>query len=331
VNVRVGLIADVAFRYRGLTPVAIDPISDIKQLFKPIVAGCYNPEDWEPEATGERELSDAPSFKELERQGWGAKAGDYDAFAGQITVGAVAPLLDATGVRAGMRVLDVATGPGYVAAGADARGAHAVGIDFAANMVAEARRRFPGIEFREGDAENLAFDAATFDAVVCAFGLLHMPDPDKAIAEAHRVLRPGGGFAFTVWSGPDRHDFFAIVLKAVQTHGNMEVSLPPAPPIFRFSDPAECRNVLTLAGFVDASVVQLPLKWRAPSIEAILDAIYKSTVRTAAVLERQAPDALDRIHRAIREGAERFMRDGAYETAWPAVLATGRKPNQPRS
>jgi ubiquinone/menaquinone biosynthesis C-methylase UbiE len=119
-----------------------------------------------------------------------------------------------------MRVLDVAAGPGYVAAGADARGAHAVGIDFAADMVSEARRRYPNIEFHEGDAENLAFDTSSFDAVVCAFGLLHMADPNKAIAEAYRVLRPDGRFAFTVWSGPDRHDFFAIVLKALQEHGN---------------------------------------------------------------------------------------------------------------
>ena len=186
--------------------------------------------------------------------------------------------------------------------------------------------RYPNIEFHEGDAENLAFDTSTFDAVVCAFGLLHMADPDKAIAEAYRVLRPDGRFAFTVWSGPDRHDFFAIVLKALQEHGNTQVSLPPAPPIFRFSDPAECRDVLTRAGFADASVIELPLKGRARSIEAILDCIYKGTVRTAAVLERQTPDAIDRIHRAIREGAELFMRDGTYEMAWPAVLAAARKP-----
>ena len=184
----------------------------------------------------------AATFKELERQGWGAKADNYNALAGQITAGAVAPLLDATGVHAGTQILDVATGPGYVAAGADARGAHAIGIDFAADMVAAARRRYPRIEFREGDAENLAFDPESFDAVVCAFGILHIADPDKAIAEAYRVLRPDGRFAFTVWAGPDRHDFFAIVLKALEAHGNTQVSLPPAPPIFRFSDPGECRK-----------------------------------------------------------------------------------------
>ena len=114
------------------------------------------------------------------------------------------------------------------------------------------------------------------------------------------------------WSGPDRHDFFAIVLKALQEHGNTQGSLPPAPPIFRFSDPAECRDVLTRAGFVDASVIELPLKGGVFD-QAILDCIYKGTVRTAAVLERQTPDAIDRIHRAIREGAERFTRDGTYK------------------
>lgn len=273
--------------------------------------------------------ADAPSFKELERQGWAAKADDYDAFAGQITVGAVAPLLDAAGVRAGMRVVDIACGPGYVAAGAAARGAQAIGVDFAADMVAEARRRYPRIEFREGDAENLAFDAASFDAALCAFGLLHLAEPDRAIAEAYRVLRPGGRYAFTVWSAPGQHDFFAILLKAIKAHGNTQLSLPPAPPIFRFGDPAECRKALAQAGFADASVVELPLTWRAPSIEAIIDCIYKSTVRTAALLERQTPDARGRIHGAIREAAERLARGGAYEIAWPAVLAAARKPNRP--
>jgi SAM-dependent methyltransferase len=266
------------------------------------------------------------TFKELERQGWGAKAETYDQFAGQITVGAVTPLLDATQVRTGTQVLDVACGPGYVAAGADARGAYAIGIDFAADMVAEARRRYPKIEFREGDAENLAFDAASFDGVVCAFGLLHIADPDKAIAEAYRVLRPDGRFAFTVWAGTDRHDFFAIVLKALEAHGDMQVSLPPAPPIFRFSDPAECRRTLTEAGFVDVSVVDLALTWHAPSIKAILNFIYKSTVRTSAMLERQTPATRNRIHQAIRENAERYAHNGTYEIAWPAVLASARKP-----
>lgn len=272
-------------------------------------------------------MADGASFKEIEQRGWGAKAGDYSAFVGQITMGAVTPLLDAAGVRAGIRVLDVACGPGYIAAGATARGAHAIGIDFAPNMVSEARRRNPGIDFQDGDAENLAFDAASFDAVICGFGLLHMAEPDKAIAEAYRVLRPEGRFAFAVWLGLDRHDFFAIVQEAIQTHGNVEVSLPPAPPIFRFSDPVESRKALTRAGFVDVAVAELALVWSVDSTQAILDALDKSAVRTAMILERQTPEALQRIRHAISESGKRFARDGGYELKWPAVVVAARKPN----
>jgi SAM-dependent methyltransferase len=265
------------------------------------------------------------SFKDLERQAWTAKASAYDAWAGTITSGIIEPLLDATQVSAGKQVLDVACGPGYGAGEAATRGATAVGIDFAPTMITEARRRFPGIELREGDGENLAFVDDSFDAVICAFGLLHMAEPERAIEEAYRVLRPGGCYGFSVWAAPERHEFFALVLQAIQAHGRMDVPLPPAPPLFRFSDPEESSRVLGATGFVDVSVREVPLIWRAASAEAIIDMIYKSTVRAAMLLEHQAPEARERIHRAILDGAAQFARDGAYTLAFPAVMAAARK------
>jgi ubiquinone/menaquinone biosynthesis C-methylase UbiE len=265
------------------------------------------------------------SFKALERQGWTEKASAYEAWAGRITTGAIEPLLDAAQVGSGMRVLDVACGPGDSAARAAARGATAIGIDFAPTMVSEAKRRFPQVDYRDGDGENLAFADDGFDAVICAFGLLHMPEPERAIAEAYRVLRPGGHYAFTVWAPPDRHEFFNLVMDAIQTHGQMDVPLPPAPPIFRFSDPEECRRTLTATGFSDVSVQEVPLIWRAKAAKEVVEMIYKSTVRTAMLLEHQAPDARNRIHAAITEGAARLEKDGSYTMAFPAVLSAARK------
>ena len=270
--------------------------------------------------------SSSVSFKDLERQSWTAKAPDYDAWVGTITRRAINPLLDAAGVSAGARVLDVACGPGYGAAQAAARGARAVGIDFSRTMIAEASRRFPAIEYREGDAENLDFADGSFDAVICSFGLLHMAEPERAIGEAYRVLHPGGHYGFSVWATPDKHEFFAIVLQAIRTHGRMDVSLPPAPPIFRFSDHAECSRVLTSVGFADISVREEPLVWQFNSPEAVIDMLYKSTVRTAMLLVHQTPQERERIHRAILDGTAQFGRDGAYTLAFPAVIAAARKP-----
>ena len=72
--------------------------------------------------------------------------------------------MDAVGLRQGVRLLDIATGPGYVAAAAAARGARAVGLDFAAPMVAHARTMNPAVEFQEGGAEALPFPDHSFDA-----------------------------------------------------------------------------------------------------------------------------------------------------------------------
>ena len=129
------------------------------------------------------------AFYEFERAGWERVAGDYHRYFAALTTRFIDPLLDAGGVRAGSRVLDVATGPGYVAAAAARRGAEVEGIDFAEAAVAVARQQHPAITFQTGSAEKLPFPDALFDAVVMNFGLLHVAQPELALAEAYRVLR----------------------------------------------------------------------------------------------------------------------------------------------
>ncbi len=268
----------------------------------------------------------APTFKQQELAGWEAKANAYDRYAGRITAQLVQPLLDAARVEAKARLLDVACGPGYVAGAAAERGAKAVGVDFAPSMVSEAKRNFPRTEFQAGDAEALHFKADSFDVVVCAFGLGHLPEPDKAVAEAFRVLRRGGRYAFSWWCSPDKHEFFALVMGAVKAHGNLEVALPPAPPMFRFSDPTECKRALSSAGFVDAEVREHALVYELQSAQEVLDLIYKSSVRMAMVLELQTKEAVARINEAILAGAQTYKRKEGFRIGWPAVIAAARKP-----
>jgi len=268
---------------------------------------------------------DPASFKGLEYAGWQKGAASYDDLFGSVTRHAMEPLLDATDVRAESRVLEVCCGLGYGAGAALARGARAVGVDFAPAMVEAARGRYPAAVFRQGDAEALDFDTGVFDAVICAFGINHLQHPEKAIAEALRVLRPGGKYAFTMWCGPGKSKFHQLVLESIRTYGTLDVPLPAAPPPFRFSEPETCAAALLGSGFINPRVTEVFLAFRPGAPEQVLDLTY-SAVRLEMILSLQTAEARERIHRAIVEGADRFRGGGKIEIPMPAVLASAARP-----
>jgi SAM-dependent methyltransferase len=275
-------------------------------------------------------------FKDFERRGWREVAERYDAAFVGATGQAIGPMLDAVGAGPGVRLLDVACGPGYGAAAAAARGAGVLGVDFAAEMVALAQRKWPAVEFREGDAEILDLPAAGFDAVIMNFGVLHLANPDSAIAECFRVLRPGAGgagggrFAFTVWEPPPATVPFAIVLEAVERHGVPDIGVPPGPPMFRFSDPHEARRVLGAAGFEHVRFQTLPITLALADPDALFRIMLDAGVRTSGLLKAQTPAALDKIREHMRGRVAAYRigdrADESHVMPMPAVLITATKP-----
>jgi SAM-dependent methyltransferase len=267
----------------------------------------------------------AGTWKEIERHGWHRNARHYDARAGRMTAKAVAPMLRAVQARPGMRLLDVCCGPGYGAGMAAAGGLEAVGIDLAAAMVQEARGRFPSAAFHEGDAENLDFPAGSFDAVICAFGMLHLTESAKAISEGFRVLAVGGRYAFTVWCEPEKARLLGLALAAVTEHANMNVPLPAAPPMFKFSDPGVAKAELEAAGFVEVGVEDIPIEFVGQSPGDVFDWLEKSTVRTMALFRLQTPEVQQRIKAAILHRAREFSAGGEVRIPCPARLYSARK------
>lgn len=269
---------------------------------------------------------DPDAFRQFEHTSWVEVGASYGGIFGPLTSQAIEPLLDAAGARPGVSVLDVACGPGFIAAAAVRRGSRPVGIDFSSSMVTAARGLHPGVEFREGDAEALPFADGTFDAVVIGFGMLHFARPEQAIAEAFRVLRFGGRVAFSVWDAPERAVAFGIVRNAIETHGRVDVGLPAGPDFFRFSDPAECRTLLESTGFTTPKVQTVPLFWTPASADAIIDAFLEGGVRTRGVLRAQTPVELDAIRAAVRNAVAPYGRSGRLELPTPCVIASGAKP-----
>jgi SAM-dependent methyltransferase len=271
-------------------------------------------------------LEQVPAFRALEHAAWETVGSCYAEGFGPLTCQLIEPLLDAVRAGPGVRLLDVACGPGYVAGAAAARGARAVGVDFAAAMVALARERYPDVPFAVGDAEALDFGDAQFDAVTCNFGILHLARPLQAMAEARRVLVPGGWYGFTVWATPEHAVGFQLVLRAVERYGDLHVPLPPGPPFFHFSDPAVARAALERVGFRDCAARLVSLAWPLPTADALFAIMAQGTARTAALLRAQTPAAREAIAAAVREAVTTYASAKGYVVPMAAVLAAGRRP-----
>lgn len=176
-------------------------------------------------------------------------------------------IIDLVNAKPGMRILDLACGPGNLSrrlAPLVAPNGEVIGVDLATGMIERARLvALPNARFEVMDMEDLKFDARSFDGAVCGHGLQFAPRLDRALEEAHRVLRPGSRFAASVPvpSGPSAMTLLDSVV---------DRWLPPAPEAEDRSatratvvDPERFRAAATDAGFADVhvEVIEETVRW----------------------------------------------------------------------
>ncbi|WP_028104349.1 class I SAM-dependent methyltransferase [Pseudoduganella violaceinigra] len=117
------------------------------------------------------------------------------------------------------RVLEIAAGTGAVTRRLiqEIPGAHILATDLNSAMLEQARKAVhsPHVEWREADGQQLPFPDASFDAVICQFGIMFFPDKARGFSEARRVLKPGGRYYFSVWGGISHNDFSATINHAL--------------------------------------------------------------------------------------------------------------------
>lgn len=228
----------------------------------------------------------AATFRDFERDVHDRLAVTYHQAFSPVTRHAIAPLLAAVAPLAGHRLLDVATGPGNLAAAAAAQGAQATGLDLSPRMLDVARGLHPGVTFREGDAEQLPFGDGTFDAIVSAFGVGHFPDAAVALAEWRRVLAPGGRIAVSWWDDPARARVNGVFFEAFGALGlSLPAAIPAGPSALRYATPAALTTLLRDAGLADVSVGTHTATHRLADTAALWHLAVSSYARIGAVIE----------------------------------------------
>jgi ubiquinone/menaquinone biosynthesis C-methylase UbiE len=155
---------------------------------------------------------------------------------------------------------------------------------------------------------------------------MHVPDPEKALREIRRVLRPGGRAAVTVWDSRATNQF-SLTYAAVRAHGNIEVPLPHGGDFFQFGTPEKMCAALSEIGFTNVSASAFDQKWHVKSATQLLDAIRNGTVRARALMAAQTDAAMVGICQFFEQALDAMgSPDKGYDVPLPAIIGSGTKP-----
>ncbi len=229
--------------------------------------------------------------------------------------GQFAPWLTAfAGVGIGTHVLNVATGTGVAALAAADQGAKVTGIDINPGMLAVAKRKSDSILWEKADAQALPFPDASFDTVLCQFGLMFMPDRARALDESLRVLRPGGTLALAVFDALERTPAYRDLVPMLGRIVGLEAADALRPP-FSLGDTSALVSEIEAAGGRQLRVKSVTGTARHHSLDAWLD----TEIGGWTMSEMVSPSQLATLKTEARDlFAEYLAADGTVAFPAPA-------------
>lgn len=259
---------------------------------------------------------DSERLRSEQRQNWDGVAAGWAKWWEFIEAGSrpvSKRLIELAGVGPGSRVLDVATGngePAVTAARLVGPEGWVLATDFAPSMLAQGRARardlgLDNIEFREMDAAEVHLAETGFDAVLCRWGLMFVPDLDRTLGALHGRLKPGGRLAISVWDGPDEVPMISLPGRVLTEQLELPPPAPDQPTPFNLSNIAALQDALRAAGFASITSEAVTVVYRFPSAEDFVT-FRREATSVEARLTGYSSEQRDRAWGVVVEAVRRF-------------------------
>jgi SAM-dependent methyltransferase len=270
-------------------------------------------------------------FRRVQRYGWDAAAAAYDRGWVPLLERLTDDCVGRADLRPGERVLDLATGPGGAAFAAAAKVGAAgsvMGVDISERMIAAAIARadsagFPKVRFERADMDATGALDGTYDAVICAFGLMYAADRRAALAEMGRVLAPGGRASVVVW-GRRAACGWAELFPIVDARVASEV----CPLFFALGVPRALEVSFGLAGFRDVVEERVPVTLTWASDDEACGAMLEGGP-VALAWKRFSPEVRAGVRADYLASIAPFRHGAGYEIPSEVVFATARRDDVP--
>jgi SAM-dependent methyltransferase len=269
-------------------------------------------------------------YKQQSRARWGLSAQAWEAHAEAMrrdTMPVSLWMIEALGPQPGDTLLELAAGPGetgFLAAELIRPGGELISSDVSPEMLNVAQRRaeelgLDNVRFKQIDADtSIDIDAASIDGVLCRWGYMLMADPNNALRETRRVLKPGGRLVLAAWAAPGDNPWVAILGRELTRRGLAEPVDPAEPGQFAWAGEGVIAEQLADAGFVEYEVGDVSFVERYPSFEAFWETHTTMSSRVREALAAAEPAAAGALREAVREQ----VGDGPIELGartWVAV------------
>jgi ubiquinone/menaquinone biosynthesis C-methylase UbiE len=282
---------------------------------------------------------DSKQYKEVERQSWDRVANNWQKWWKVIEQGAEKVsrrLIQLTEIKPGSRVLDIATGigePALTAAIQVGKSGHILATDISPQMLSIAKQRAISlglqdvIEFKEGDIETIDLPSSTFDAALCRWGLMFLPDLKAGLSNIYGSLVKGGHFAAAVWASPDQDTLSATAMNIVIKETNSKPPPPGTPGPFSLSDENRLKNSFVISGFKDLNIERMNVSFDFDSPDDFTTFITETAGPLQKMLANQTTERKKEILKAITKAAKKYVDNNTGKVSFEneAILIASKK------